>query len=93
MLFPDFPSTSLTDSQFEPESDDAGIVNPVERDRHGDDNYSSAEDGSEIITVDSDNEEIVGNQLLGIFVRQVAALVTRFARNPSPKRKTKQLKQ
>ncbi|XP_068747134.1 uncharacterized protein [Montipora capricornis] len=30
--------------QDDSESDDAGVANPVERDRHEDDNYSSGED-------------------------------------------------
>ena len=64
--------------QDDSESDDAGVANPVERDRHEDDNYSSGEGGSEIITVDSDNEENVGNQLLGKCIRVRRVIVVTF---------------
>lgn len=49
-------------------SDDSEVANPVERERHGDaNNYnSSEEDGSDIITVASDNEENIGDQHLDI---------------------------
>ncbi|XP_074618907.1 uncharacterized protein LOC141877780 [Acropora palmata] len=49
-------------------SDDSEVANPVERDRHGDaNNYNSSEDdGSDIITVASDNEENIGDQHLDI---------------------------
>ena len=57
-------------------SDDSEVANPVERDRHGDPiNYnSSEEDGSDIITVASDNEENIGDQHLGIRMSQVIAI-------------------
>ena len=64
--------------QDDSESDDAGVANPVKRDRHEDDNYSSGEGGSEIITVDSDNEENVGNQLLGKCIRVRRVIVVTF---------------
>lgn len=57
-------------------SDDSEVANPVERERHGDaNNYnSSEEDGSDIITVASDNEENIGDQHLGIRMSQVIAI-------------------
>ena len=52
------------------------LPNPGERDRHGDaNNYnSSEEDGSDIITVASDNEENIGDQHLGIRMSQVIVI-------------------
>ncbi|XP_068747133.1 uncharacterized protein [Montipora capricornis] len=73
--------------QDDSESDDAGVANPVERDRHEDDNYSSGEGGSEIITVDSDNEENVGNQLLDLSSDEEG--LQRPAFNSTPKRSSK----
>ena len=57
-------------------SDDSEVANPVERDRHGDaNNYNSSEDdGSDIITVASDNEENIGDQHLGIRMSQLIAI-------------------
>lgn len=57
-------------------SDDSEVANPVERERHGDaNNYnSSEEDGSDIITVASDNEENIGDQHLGIRMSQVITI-------------------
>ena len=56
------------------DSDHSEVANPVERDRHGDANNSSEEDGSDIITVASGNEENVGHQHLGIRMSQVIVI-------------------
>ena len=57
-------------------SDDSEVANPVERDKHGDaNNYnSSEEDGSDIITVASDNEENIGDQHLGVHMSQLIVI-------------------